>query len=745
MSLYPTYIFAILFERRQGKFYDSMRKGLIYYGFDDKDKTEVSPAYRELEFTEKLVRKFLGVSLFNVWSWLIVYVYCHHQINTTLEYSLIAINGIFTLMFLYSFWFYAVKVKREIQSGQREAEVHETFAQTLYNLHYILFPVLVAGLCFFVYLKDWSFITIVLQLGICMMMGIYLVIFRTFRKSITKFSFIVDLLAYFRKFGIFALLYLIAINYSAQIAESSSPINIILLYFLTFYTIVIMAIKIYLYLKVRNIDIQGNKFYNSIPLAFANIKLRGYKWIFFIGIIYFAYASTHGNDLHQLSTVTSHHKIDLNQFYNAYTKVNEENSSPILYAAYGGGLKAHYWNLMILDQLKNGDKLNDILAMSGVSGGGMGIGNFTATEYLELDANERDQLKHQLRSSNILGLELSWLFGKDLIRSYIPARFPVGKDRSYRSMKFYTDKLDAPTLLNETSFSDVYATLFNRKSYYPNILINSTSTRDQYGIISGVEAKSSYPGAINLLDIKINDQEKSLTYFEALSTCNRFPIISPAANIPNKGHFLDGGYFENSGILSLLSFKKEIQRLEKRDSLSSSIFDKKTILVSVRNDKQHYLQSLLAEQGIDILELQNSSLSSDQNLTEVKAILGGIASLERLPFHIKDMLEEYNQDQFEFINIDLPYYIHPTELKELIGVLKPEVEESLSKIITSSNATILSILKEEKDYDLSAWGVVNPPTARILSKPVEIYMAAMMEKHPKVKAQLELLLSEKFE
>jgi len=64
MSLYPTYIFAILFEKTQGKYYNSKCCGLIYYGFpgndDDiscedihksKDKNEVNEACKNDEET----------------------------------------------------------------------------------------------------------------------------------------------------------------------------------------------------------------------------------------------------------------------------------------------------------------------------------------------------------------------------------------------------------------------------------------------------------------------------------------------------------------------------------------------------------------------------------------------------------------------------------------------------------------------------------------------------------------------
>ena len=45
-------------------------------------------------------------------------------------------------------------------------------------------------------------------------------------------------------------------------------------------------------------------------------------------------------------------------------------------------------------------------------------------------------------------------------------------------------------------------------------------------------------------------------------------------------------------------------------------------------------------------------------------------------------------------------------------------------------------------YDLSKWGVVQPPLARILSTPAVRYQEAMINKHPSVRNTLQRILND---
>lgn len=757
MSLYPTYIYVLFFENLNEFFFASERWGLIYYSRKTtNDKYEINP----LRFIEGAVRKLLAVGLFIFWSWLIVYVYCVHQIETTKVYPIIIFNIFCTFFYLYMFWFFTVRVKSKMYFRNNNTKgkinkhsenqlnklltTYESRAKIYYKYYVLFFLTLLFLLCLIAACFEWSSIVIITQLGTCLLISIHLIIYRTFRKLSLVISNIGNYLSLHRWFGLAVLSFLICVNLSIDIAEYINPINIILAGLITFYTLAILLIKIYLFLRCKNTNGQ----HNYIPFFGLKIKLRTYLIIVTTLVSFCLFNSINGNKLHQLLLVdnnTTDH-VTLESFYKKYAGFRS-TKSPILYAAYGGGLKAHYWNFMILDELNNYNTFNDIIAMSGLSGGGMGIGNYLASEYQIAKGIKIDKTKviNTVKKSNILSIELAWLFGLDLIRNMIPNSTFFGLDRSHRSMEYYGDILGSHALVDDLSFQHVYKSVYDIK-YYPNIIINSTSTRDKYGVISAIIADDVFPGAINLLNINQNGQDKTLTYFEALSTCNRFPLISPAANVPTKGYFVDGGYFENSGVLSLISFKKAIDIISKpidslyqksnpADSTFTPFYKRKIKLVSVRNGKLNYLQSLIEHRKINITETFP--------VMEMKSIITGISDLERMPNYIRSQLELYHKDEFEMIYIDLPYYIDTAKIDKYFGgKLELTIHNEICMLVQQSNNEIIHILKSEKwhAYKYSYWGIVNPPTARILSKPVELYMEAMME-HPNVRKQIGKIFS----
>ncbi len=742
MSLYPTYIYAFLFERKNKETYYTSRKwGLIYYT-DGKDQCQKEDSYDpyaeekdEVSKTEKyfegVVRKFLGAAIYIVWSWLLVYVYYIHQIED-LRYIAIGTNAFFTIVVLIFWW----RITFILTDDQLDDYLEKVKAY--HSIYGWIFLLALGLFCLVVCKFEWHIITVILQAFICMFLAIHLLVYRNYRKDIKHICDIRNYLCLHRKMGVVVLGFLVAANISISLSEFVNPINFVLAGLIAFYTVITIIFKIYLFLKYPKKESEPN----VIPLFFAKLNLKGYVIGAIFSFILFIVFTYQDDKLHQLEFVDrKNDKITLSDFYLKYrNKQGDKIKAPILYAAYGGGLKAHYWNLMILDKLDKEGEFNNILAMSGVSGGSMGIGNFAAMKYLELDTTARKTIISEVSSSNILSIQLPWFFGYDFIRKTLPNCLIFGKDRAHRSLTYYADILNAPKLVDSTSFYDVYSDLHKKYDYFPNIIINSTSITDKYGVVSGVMNDSLFPGSSNLLDIHHNGKSKTLTFFEALSTSNRFPVISPAASIPTKGQFVDGGYFENSGIMSLISFKKALGKLDtvKNDCL----FDNQKIkLLSIRNGKRDYLQSLLKKNGKNFHSIQDSKLISNKELTELKAIIGGIVDLDRMPNYIKSMLTEYENEQYEFIDIDLPYYIRKCEIEELFGgKINTTIFNKIEETISKSNKEIVRILKKEKwkEYKVEDWGVVNPPTARILSRPVEIYMEAMME-HSSVVDQLEKL------
>ena len=753
MSLYPTYIYSMIFDQDDQdeaikQKWKSDFWGLVYYGQsykEYKDEKEIKSAgiskeesinpypndelsNWELRFVESAVRKFLGYFLFILWGGLVIYTFQLHQVDPIKKGIATGVGVFLTSLSFYIYWYIVVKMKRLIKD-QNRYKWYKKKANQFYNVRVYLFLTLFVLLVLCAGIVEWSLATVIIQFIVCICIAVYLLLYRSFRKLIDKQRHIIPFLASIRRMGFVVLGFLLLVNIFPNFAAMINPVNIFLGGLIAFYTILIFIIKTYLFLRS-----QGPEY-----VMFGIFK-RSYVYvgaaILYSFLAFFLYT---GNNLHELQFTEKGNSVPIETFYNSFLNdLDTTQNGPILYAAYGGGLKAHYWNYLLLDKIEEDGCLNNILAMSGVSGGGMGISNFTAMKYYGMGVETRDNLMSEVRGANILSLELAWLFGWDYVREMFPSFLIGGQDRSHRSMNFYQQKLHDYTkmeddLVNEVSFDSVFNKLFNDGLYFPNVIINSTATTNKSGVVSAIREPGMYPGTINLLDF---DQDTaSLTFFEAASTCNRFPFISPAANVVSKGHFVDGGYYENSGVMSLLSFKSAMQKYEDNQKAKGRIDKEKTIfydtiqLVSVRNDKENYIQSLLEK----VIEKRHDiplHLKCNKDHTEISAVVTSITNLERTPTYLRELLAAYHKDKFNVCYIDLPYYIKPKDVNSFFGGLPNDaLRDSLQVFIDESNTEIKRILGDEDSskYKLNQWGVVNPPTARILSRPVELYMEAMLD------------------
>ncbi len=527
---------------------------------------------------------------------------------------------------------------------------------------------------------------------------------------------------------------------NSSLAAISNPVSIILGYLVVLYTVIIIPIKMYLYLDN---PLRNNKNLGFTKFFYEQIRFfrMGYVLICFSMLCYFIWAVFQDSKVHDLDTISLNveMKRNIQDHVNSYYQNSTDSiRSEILYAAYGGGLKAHYWNLLLLNHLEINDHINDIIAFSGVSGGGMGIGTFAATKFGKYSDQQRIDFMNTLKQSNPLSIELACLFGKDYFKEYIFPFIDLGKGRAKRSVNFYATMLDEMKLADQISFYEVYDSLNRRGHYFPNILINSTSLTNTYGVASGIHLKDKLPGTLDILEIKYKGERRTLSFLDALTTCNRFPFISPPANIEGKGQFLDGGYFENSGILSLYNYYNEFEFQARKMQVSRN--SSKPILLSIRNDKLNYLNSLLKKNGLTYSHLLNQNTRKTRKSKGLKAVFKGAINLERVPYVTKETIQEIDSSRFKIINIDLPYYLCEKEVKKLLKVYEIEdsVWDKIHLMIEESNEKIKILLDKKQGYEPDDWGVVNPPTSRLLSKPAQLYMEAMME-HTMVTDQLKCL------
>jgi len=488
----------------------------------------------------------------------------------------------------------------------------------------------------------------------------------------------------------------------SQVSDCLHPIVIILAFLHVIYGIFIITLKHRFY-------------YNSKP----EDKRRGPAKTFFvfvapavpIALLLWSFgASFIGNDLHLLRGTKRGNTVALEEYKRSFfahiDTIESKDSTLYFIASYGGGLKANAWNLLVLDSLSHfggTNILDQTVAMSGVSGGALGQHFFAALTKNEKDRKKRKEKICEISEANMLSRDISWVLGFDLLRELIPGMRFCHPDRAGKSMEKYASLIGDQEILH-TGYQEYWAELFD-KQYYPIQVVNSAGTNGRRGISCSVSMKDFhqvFPNADNLCDLP---EQRTLTYSEAVSCSHRFPIFSPAAKVEGKGHYVDGGYYENSGMLSLL----DLYWFLNADSDWRKKFEGwDVVFLQIRNDANAYLRSQV---NIDTIHIQKIDESS-----EIKAILSTIGSITHLPLYIENRLRDLKQKHIRFATIDLPYRLTD---KKLSSLLRAQEIDSLG--LHTTNRKIDSAL-----VGTSKWHTIEPPLARYLSKPAVRYMELIL-------------------
>lgn len=537
-------------------------------------------------------------------------------------------------------------------------------------------------------------------------------------------------------FGIISVATIFLLNFNWKLVHYFNPILIFLMLYLFFYGVVVIYIKHFKYYTQKSksfLDDEKNKpkwrlWVYHIPYTLILIALIG------------VYATYKGNDLHELQTKPqiTNRGIEFNKYINAIKNKDKH----YFVASYGGGLKSNLWTMLLLNKLDSLDSkfIKTTRCFSGISGGSVGIANYTYIKAFNIE--NRGEVINRLAGLNALSSDLLYLLSGDLAREYIPFNIFKGKDRSHYGMRQHILAINnfKGNTQDSITFYNVYEKAFNQ-GYYPPLIINTISTHNKYGNalslklndsirindslalkINDKDYKKIFPGAINILNF--DKQAEQLPFYTVTSTSNRFPFVSPAAKIKGKGHFLDGGAFENSGLISAYSFKNFLQQyniIQKTDSIR---------FINFVNSKSNYIQQLLHNNGIIVDKIKESA--------EFTSVLNVGAATEHLPNYIRDMLK----NKKEIDNIYLPHYFDYNDVVNVLGG-KPKINEKtlqkVVKLIDANNKQILTTL-EEQGYEVDRRGVVQPATGRLLSDSSIKYQKAMLN-HPDVKNKITKILA----
>lgn len=707
---YPDYIRKYFFPQSNsstewcradaGVFTSLLGMGIIYYNDPKADISEL--AKKETKITD-LFRKNLGGALLFTWIYSLLFVLDKYM-AVKLPVGLIC----FGLIILYLYIYFSCYQKL-YEPGEKNTSLVKKTIYAFISLLFFLLLTLLSCL-----LDNWILTCcLLIASAICNML--FYIYFQFSRSGFTRKNGVVlpilavgDIVQYLRVFAVFG--------------WCAFGIYVVFLYTPTaLSSLCFMLMWLYLIYGMIVILLKHNLYYNRItdsgdvpkPHRMATFFKSYIPILGFLIIGLLIYASRAGNGLHVLSSASETiPSISMDSF--------AKNSGPKKYflATYGGGLRATIWTMLLLNSKELEEKkfLDSTAAMSGVSGGFLGLSLYTALINEYDDPSERAKAIDTIGRHNMLSIDISYMLGPDLIKEAMPYIENLGKDRAATSMQEYANLIQGfaseATDLQKDSYRSYWTKTYAKNGYMPALIGNTTGTNHNYGVafsLCPADIENIFPGADNILDIEnINYNcapvNKCITYLGATSTTERFPIFSPAAEIEGKGHYVDGGYFENSGLLSLKNFRDYYMKITTPDSIDPT--DKFILII---NSKDDYIRMKLDG-------FLNSK--SDVPSGEFSSILATITDTDILPHAMEARCDqEFGKDRF--IRIYLPYKITFEDVIRIIGD-EPRDPFAIDSLIQISNHMIDSILGDKYATH------VYPALARVLSDPAYEYMKAML-------------------
>ncbi|MEO9077385.1 MAG: hypothetical protein ABI263_08835, partial [Gelidibacter sp.] len=584
------------------------------------------------------------------------------------------------------------------------------------------------------------------------LLALMYILFRVFRVHVihvyyklNALSSSVGYLRYYFVFAIVVIMFLLYSNLAVYYGWKQSNAMVILLgYFFIFYYGLACLIKYYFMLSIFNTQEEdlNNKPYvtdksylytsgvkpeNRVKLVPLN-KQKSFSLrrrliasvitmlIIVLGAISFNSESViHELEVYQTPKNEKH--VNIEEFK---VKLRERTQKPLFFvAAHGGGLKANIWTMKVLNEIQiktEGDFLNQTISFSGASGGMMGLSLYSvlAGEYnsdFAAIGNKIDEVANE----NFASKDLAFTFGFDAVRRLYPfSKIGKYRDRSYYAMVTYQNILENKNTktLNPMSFNAYWKThIFdNDNHYFPSLIINTAKTNGKRGVFYSV----TYPKDSTLFYNSDNLSQLhngSIAYYEALSSTNRFPALSPAAKIKNYGHYIDAGAIDNSGLLSSIDLHNYLLK-------DSTLNKTRKVFVEIINSRSNYIWHLIQKfkKDKDIEHFMIDEIEQDNIVADIKTGL----NLDKIPNYLSDFLTDWSKDPLvSYIPIYLPFQIELKEVEAFLGgeLIDPDQILELKYFLGQENAKVKKQINDNGDI----WQTYEPTLARHLSKSTITY------------------------
>lgn len=401
----------------------------------------------------------------------------------------------------------------------------------------------------------------------------------------------------------------------------------------------------------------------------------------------------------------------------------------LLVAADGGGLKACYWTMLQLYQLDSMGLFDDnVYLLSGASGGNMGLSMYTYLKAQQKPLPEIRAAIQEIGTTNFLSGDFTGLIARFPI-NFVPNLPGWGardlEDRAEAMARAYFNIVGGKT--GPYAYDEIrgqsYAHLWQKINYDLPLFISNT-TRAEDGMRGIIHPLSNTDLAPGMVDLTARGDE-AISFPDAAFLANRFPIMSPAGRIEGRGHFVDAGNSDNSGIstiMHVLNYLKAnaAEPSQPRDTVYQRFFDDHpVIMIGVRNDIARFVRDQFLDQK-DALNrnFYRSELSANSNA----AINSGVTGV---PNSWDDYLRSDVPKKLGLVDeyhvIDLPFRLDETSVHLALG---GELNDrGISRKVTAINLKVDATLGCVEGEGCFA---VAPPLGRLMARPSVEYMRLMV-------------------
>lgn len=333
-------------------------------------------------------------------------------------------------------------------------------------------------------------------------------------------------------------------------------------------------------------------------LAFYEIK---YRLPIFIALLVYAFFISASNDNHDMRYIMDEKTGKPLQLtdtrptaaaaFSSWLRAREQDGKRVegkiplfVVAAEGGGIRAAYWTGIMLSAMQDRDHLfaRHVFAMSGVSGGSLGIASFAGlvkARHENADFNTQcDVTNPQAQtdfnyqkcadiflSNDFLAPVAGRMLYGDLLQRFLP--WPVKSFDRARAMEraWHEGWFD---LTGNNYFEQPFLEMHkdDRQHLVPALFLNTTWVeKGQRVVTANIQQGNTFTTLNDLYQVT----KRHLPLGTAVHNSARFTYVSPAGTVSvwndiekremTWGHLVDGGYFENSGATTAFELLRAIK------------------------------------------------------------------------------------------------------------------------------------------------------------------------------------------